>query len=240
MNAASSRGGRTQLLRLPPELSIHLEVSGLDRERRLHAGHLLDVSEQDGYRVRFENADLDIHPGDVLQVYFDLDRTFTKQLVHAVALDGAQRELRLDLRPVSEPVSAESRECYRVSAHAAHVVAHLGDGPPCEVVDVSASGFSFYTREAYEAGHALRATLLDHGAAIDGFVRVRNVRRTRNGRLRCGVSCIEDGHGTSALSRALTRLNLALQRKQLARRAEQLSELPRTSRPRFVPRRLSR
>ena len=240
MNAARSRAGRSHVLHLPPEFPIHLEISGLERERRLLAGRLLEVSEHDGYRVRFEATDLEIQPGDVLQLYFDWDRTFTKQLVHAVALGGQQREPSLDLRPVGEPVSAESRECYRVSAHAARVLAHLGDSPACEVVDVSASGFSVHTREPYEPGHALRATLLYEGAAIEGFVRVRNVRRTRGGRLRCGVSCIEDGHGSSNLSRALTRLNLALQRAQLARRAEMLSELPRASRPRFVPRRLAR
>ncbi len=240
MNAASSRRDRSHILRLPPEVPIHLEITGLERDRRLHSGRLLEIPDAGVYRVRFEQADLEIQPGDVLQLYFDWDRTFTKQLVHAVALDGEHRELCLDLRPVGEPVSAESRECYRVSAHSVRVLAHLGDSPACEVVDVSASGFSVYTREAYEPGHALRATLLHEGAAIDGFVRVRNVRRTRGGRLRCGVSCIEESHGSSSLSRALTRLNLALQRAQLARRAEMLSELPRAQRPRFVPRRLAR
>ena len=240
MNAARSQGGRSQILRLPAEHQIHLEVSGVERERRLLTGRLLEVSEHEGYRVRFEPADLEIEPGDVLQLYFDWDRNFTKQLVHAVALDGVERERCLDLRPVSEPVSAESRECYRVSAHSARVLAHLGDSPACEVVDVSASGFSVYTRDEHPPGHALRATLIHEGAAIEGFVRVRNLRRTRGGRLRCGVSCIEDGLGSSGLSRALTRLNLALQRAQLARRAELLSELPRAARPRFVPRRLAR
>ncbi len=240
MNAASSPGGRSNVLRLPSEVPIHLEISGLERERRLLAGRLLEAADAGVYRVRFEQTDLGIQQGDVLQLYFEWDRTFTKQLVHAVSLDGEQRELCLDLRPVGEPVSAESRECFRVSAHAARVMAHLGDSPACEVVDVSASGFSVYTREEHEPGHALRATLLHEGAAIEGFVRVRNVRRTRGGRLRCGVSCIEEANGSSRLSRALTRLNLALQRAQLARRAEMLSELPRSQRPRFVPRRLAR
>lgn len=240
MNAVSARGGRSQVLHLQSEAPIHLEISGLERERRLHSGQLLEVSDADGYRVRFEQADLDIQPGDVLQIYFDWDRSFTKQLVHAVALDGEHRELCLDLRPVGEPVSAESRECYRVSANSARVLAHLGESTACEVVDVSASGFSVYTREEYQPGHALRATLLHEGAAIEGFVRVRNVRRTRGGRMRCGVSCIEESNGSSSLSRALTRLNLSLQRAQLARRAEMLSELPRAQRPRFVPRRLAR
>jgi hypothetical protein len=236
VKAASSRGGRSQVVRLQPDHSIHLEVSGLDRERRLHAGRLLDASDDIGYRVRFEQAELEILQGDVLQVYFDWERTFTKQLVHAQERGGGEREICLDLRPIGEPVSAEARECYRVSARAANVMAHLGDSPACEVVDVSASGFSVYTREELQPGHALRATLLHEGSTIEGLVRVRNLRRTRSGRLRCGVSCIDD-NGNSGLGRALSRINLALQRAQLARRSEEMCTLPR---PRFIPRRLAR
>jgi hypothetical protein len=233
---ASSRAGRSQVLLLQPDVPIHLEVSGLQRERRLHSGRLVDASDERGYRVRFEQSDLEIGRGDILQVYFDWDRSFTKQLVHAVERSSGSHDVCLDLRPIGEPVSAESRECYRVSAHAAHVRAHLGESPACEVVDVSASGFSVYTREELQPGHALRATLLHEGAAIEGLVRVRNLRRSRGGRLRCGVSCIDD-NGNSVLGRALARLNLALQREQLARRSEKLSSLPR---PRFIPRRLAR
>jgi len=202
------------------DAAIYLELPGIDSQQRLNPGRLLSIGADGRYHGRFDNAAIATHMGKRLLLYFEASHRFTFQPVDIVDVCPDFEGVRVAMQPVSPPASAENRECYRVSAESANLLARLGgEAEAHEVLDVSATGFAAYVSSELAPGSSVRAALIHDGEITTGRVRVRNVRITPSGRLRCGLSCAEDTHENRLLLRTLPRINLELQRRELAMRS---------------------
>ncbi len=166
-----------------------------------------------------EHALANVERGQSALLFFEWNQRFSQQPNRVAEVVAEACGLRVSLLPTGRLSCAESRECFRVSAIASDLWAHLSDELRCEILDISATGFSAFVPEELPAGSLLEVTLSHAGESFRGTVRVKNTRRTPNGRLRCGFHCVEDRVRNQLLLGALPRINLALQREQLARRA---------------------
>ena len=73
------------------------------------------------------------------------------------------------------PVSAESRQAFRVSCLSANIRAVIAEEPRCEVVDLSTTGFGFYGRLEYRIGRRVQAFFLTTAKSTAGRARFRAV-----------------------------------------------------------------
>lgn len=227
---------------LEPHAKVYLEPAGEGASAERLAGRVVEIF--DGELVvrllpRASRAGCALAQGYALWMYFAAGSAFTRQPVDVRCVIHEPESVRVRVAPAGPPVPAEARQCYRVSAVAANLKAILGGAEACSVLDVSATGFSVYARSALEPGTPVRAVLVHEEERIPGLVVVQNLRRTRGGRLRCGVRCDDDVHTNGSLVRALPRINAELQRRQLARRSGLAADAGLPLAPRFTARRLA-
>jgi hypothetical protein len=223
-----------------PQSAVYVELPGVSEARSLLPAHLIGTGSAGlavHLRGRAAEVAAQLAPRQQVALYFEVDAVFRRQPVEVRGVARDSDGVRVDLAALGAPVSAESRECYRVSAIAANLKAVLGTAEACSVLDVSAMGFSVYARAPFEPGTSVRTVLVHEDERIPGIVIVQNLRRTRGGRLRCGVRCRDDMLSNGALMRALPRINMELQRRQLARRSGLMAEEPPTP-AQFTPRRV--
>jgi hypothetical protein len=112
--------------------------------------------------------------------------------------DQDSRAVVVVLKRVSDPVLAESRECYRVRTVPLNVTVRFVSCLECDLTDISQTGFAVLSDEAFEAKSVVEASLPDKdGCLIEGHVRVQSVRQLRNGRYRYGVAVFGRGMQTA-------------------------------------------
>jgi len=225
-------------------LLLELESSESSEDRRLLEHHQRAIALVAATRASEgpgkEDPDLPrIEAGQPALLYFVWNQRFSQQPGRVSQVLAEPEGLRLALMPTGRLASAESRECFRVSAIHADLWASLGPNLRCEVVDISASGFSAYVPEPLPEGSLIELTLESGDESVSGVVRVQNLRKAPGGRLRCGFHCVDDPRRNQLLLRTLPRINMALQREQLARRAG-LAEGAGPIAGRFEPSRLRR
>ncbi len=175
-----------------------------------------------GYNAVFEGRAFSLEDGAEVLVFYEINRRFMQQPVRVLSVveekksDGAAR-ITLELETTGDPVSAESRECYRVSCYSANVKAQLGEDPEmCEVLDVSATGFAIFSDAEYTAGQTLQATLYHNGTPVHGTAVVQSYRAFGK-KNRYGFRVVDDERLKATLKKDLNRINLAIQREQAAR-----------------------
>ena len=125
-------------------------------QAKLHAGKVGAISAK-GFTIAFEVQSFQLEDGAEVIAYYEVNRRFMQQPVRV--LSSAQTEeggLSMELETTGDPVSAESRECYRVSCYATGIKAQLGeDLELCEVLDVSATGFAVFSTAQYQIGQTM-------------------------------------------------------------------------------------
>ena len=117
-----------------------------------------------------------------------------------------------------DPVSAERRQCYRVSTVMAQVLATFGAEENCPVVDVSATGFAVVASNRYRTATVVDATVHYGGIAFSGKGRIESVRELKSGPIRYGVHCISDMGTGGTLQAGLPKICASVQREHLRRR----------------------
>ncbi|MCP4512657.1 MAG: hypothetical protein GY826_40380, partial [Fuerstiella sp.] len=109
-------------------------------------------------------------------------------------LDQDSRTIVLVVKRIGEPVLAESRECFRVRTVPLKLTVSFGKCAECELTDISQTGFAVLSDEFFEAKSIVDAALPGKdGIVVQGHVRIRSVRRLRNGRYRYGVAVFGRG-----------------------------------------------
>lgn len=199
----------------------------------LYPATVLDV--RDGaYTAVSTEAVFGLEAGGECVIYYELDREFMKHAARPSAFMSCDPEDELTTRdlidlPVSDnlcvfgfqtvgdPVSAENRQCNRVSTVTADIRSTLGDEKDCTVLDVSTSGFSVYASQLHEVGAVLEATLKFEDKSFSGKVCVQNVFEHHSGKFRYGMYGINDASGTCELEKGRQHINMEIQRKQLRR-----------------------
>jgi len=187
----------------------------------LYPGKVLATSDI-GYNAVFEEQGLSLEDGAEVIVFFNRNHRFTQQPVRVLSVakekTGDNRtRTTLELETTGDPISADSRECYRVSCYSADLKAQLGDDPQeCEVLDVSATGFAIFSNAEYSVGQLLQATLTHDGIPVQGTTVVQSCRTFGN-KSRYGLRAVDDQRPNATLQKDLNRINLAIQREQAAR-----------------------
>ncbi len=220
---------------------LFLQFPHESRTRLLHQGTVLDVS-PGAFQAMFEEEKLPIAAGQELMIYFDRQGKFLKQPARVIVVhDPASTEttpadpaaeqggddsvpmaqaigLVCALQPVGQPVSAESRQSYRVSTVISDRRAEL-NGEMCKLLDVSASGYAVISRKQYKFGQILEGAVTLHHETFRGQVCVQSIRELGEGRYRYGLYCAEDRAQRGGLKEGLPKLTMALQIEQLRRRS---------------------
>ncbi len=180
----------------------------------------------------FQRGAFILEDGAEVLVFYEINRHFMQQPVRVVSVvekgrphprilqeernDGETR-IRLELETTGDPIPAEKRECYRVSCYSANVKAQLGENPAmCEVLDLSATGFAIYSETQYTIGQTLVATLYYFGRHVLGAAVIESSAAFRK-KNRYGLRAVDDERPKATLKKDLYRINLVVQREQLAR-----------------------
>lgn len=129
-----------------------------------------------------------------------------------IDLDEDSRPVNVVLERIGDPVSAESRECYRVRTSALKVTVAFGSCPACELLDISQTGFAVLSDESLDMNSLVKAALPSGESVVHGHVRIQSLRQLSNGRYRYGVAVIGRGMQDTCAS-----LSTELQRKMLRR-----------------------
>lgn len=121
------------------------------------------------------------------------------------------------IEPVGDPISAESRQSYRVSTISAGIQARMGSESGLQVQDLSATGFALLADKKYKIGQTVEVAIRYGDESCHGKASIQSFRELESGRLRYGVRAIEEDPHAQTFLRTLQRISLAVQREQLAR-----------------------
>lgn len=163
-----------------------------------------------------QEAGLSLTVGQGILIYFEVGKKFVKQSARIEAVSDDDMPT-FDFVPIGEPVSAENRQQFRVSAVISDLTATLGEENRCKLLDVSASGFSVMSTQAYEISSIVDAALLHDGESYTGRVRIQSIRDLSPDGIRYGLYCVDEKGSNANLEEGLRRMSMDLQRKQLRR-----------------------
>ena len=193
-----------------------LQLPGNSKRRILHPAKLIGVNAE-VYTAEIEEAELFLESGQEILVYYERNREFMQQAARIDAVDETDPNLIISLITTGEPVSAESRQHYRVSTIMLGLSAQFGTEPCCAVLDVSATGFCVIAAEQYSIGKVLSTRIEHEGQTCTGNVSVQSVKPLNKGWIRYGVHCADQKSLDDNLAKALQQLSINVQRDQLRR-----------------------
>jgi hypothetical protein len=200
---------------------MFVSFAGGSKVRVLHHAKV-ESRVDDLLTVRY--SDPDGLPGErpeQVTVFFDGPKEFMQQPGQVVALETpeepGQEGLLTAVRVLGEPVSAETRQCYRVGTVLADYKAKLGRLGTCKLVDVSAVGVGFLCEQKLSLGEQTTIELSLGGRTSRGLGFIQSIKEVAGG-YRYGLLCLED-HGQGGLAKGLQQLTMDAQRTQLRRLA---------------------
>lgn len=205
------------MLRTGQEMFV--SFAGGSKVRVLHPAKV-ESRVDDLLTIRY--SDPDGLPGECpeqVTLFFDGAQEFMQQPGQIVALETPEEPGREGLlaavRVFGEPVSAETRQCYRVGTVLADYTARLGRLGTCKLVDVSAVGVGFLCKQKVSLGEQTSIEISVGGRTSRGLGFIQSVKEVADG-YRYGLLCLED-HGEGGLAKGLQQLTMDAQRKQLRR-----------------------
>lgn len=170
--------------------------------------------------IRFTDPDgVPTERPEHLTLFFDGPKEFMQQPAQAVMFESVEdpgsEAMLASVHLMGQPVSAESRKCYRVGTMLADYTANFGRLGECKLVDVSAVGVGFLSEQRLALGDQLEIEIKLGAKATQGLGYIQSVKRVAIG-YRYGLLCIED-KSKNGLSKTLQQLTMDAQRTQLRR-----------------------
>jgi hypothetical protein len=201
---------------LASETKIFLNFPHESQRRILHPATVKGVDEN-GCTAELEEANLSLEAGQDLFVYYNLKRKFVKQAARVDAILRAEPTLVVGFQTSGEPMSAESREWFRVSTVMANLTAVVGAEAECRLLDVSTMGFAVEASKRYEVGKIVSVTLRYGGDEFSGRARIQSIRPLEGGLIRYGLHAVDDRDSGGNLQRGQQQISAAIEREQLRR-----------------------
>ena len=196
---------------------MHLRLPSSGGERVLHPAVVEGIDGEEGTtRVSLKEDGLEVAAEMEIIIYYDLRREFVQQPARITEVECEETPNCVTLVTLGDPISAESRQVYRVTAISADADAKLGSAEACPLQDVSATGFAVISSEAYDLGQNLPALLRFEDLTFAGTACVQSIRELGKKRTRYGLRCVDSEEGD--LKDELNRISMMVQRSQLARR----------------------
>ncbi len=196
--------------------------------RRLRRSVVVATAE-DAISVRFVGKPFEFAVDQEVLMYFTPKREFMQQIGRITAIEVADTHVNPEqaevedrgpifvLEPVGDPISAESRQYYRVSTISARIEARFGKGANLQVQDLSATGFAVLADERFSIGQMIDVAIRHEDESCHGKVSIQSIRELESGKLRYGVRAIEEDPHARNFLKTLHRISFAVQRDQLAR-----------------------
>ncbi|MFQ5513095.1 MAG: hypothetical protein ACE5FG_01560 [Myxococcota bacterium] len=200
---------------LDPERAAFVQIPEASSKRVLHPARVVTVK-RECVRLELEDSDLELVEETDVFLYSEVRRKFMQQPARLESVTREDSRLEIELVTTGDPISAESRQHYRVSALAAEIAADLGQETGLPVLDVSATGFSVYAEQRHAVGLSLPTCLHFEGESLSGIAVIQSLDARRPGRLRYGLRCLSED-GREELPAALPLINMAVQRQQARR-----------------------
>ena len=198
---------------------LFLQVDEESENRMLHPGKIVGVGDHT-YTCEFDPEEVpSCEEGGAAFIYFEGGRTFMQQTARICSVAEAESKLLITLETTSAPVSAESRECYRVSTIMLGLTVSVADEEDCPLIDVSVSGMSATTASSHQLGDEVAVTLSYDGREYTGKVTVHSVRGPDGGRIRYGFHCVENRRSGGTLQQGLQAVSTSVQRLLIKRMA---------------------
>jgi len=195
---------------------VFLQLTNDSDERVLHPckiSKIIDVKD-DTYVCEFaQEEELLLEEDMAALIYFEDARKFMQQCVRICTVTKAESVFRITIETTSNPVSVESRECYRVSTVMLELTVTVATEEDCPLLDVSASGMSVTTTTPLKLGIQIPVKLSYGGREYAGEVIVQSTCEGDTGRIRHGFHCIEDPSRGGDLQQGLQLVSASIQRQ---------------------------
>jgi len=200
---------------LSVDQEVFICIPDVSTQRILHKTHVVAAGDVITLQLD-EPTSCDLEASQDVLIYFTDKREFMQQPARVEALDTeAEPAPMLNVSTQGEPVSAESRQCYRVSTVLMDLEVEV-DSENCPLLDISLTGFSFRTAKQYGTGQKLNVRLIHEGRDYVGEATVQSIDELGDD-IRYGCYCVEKAAGN--LMKGLQQKSLAAQREQLKRMA---------------------
>lgn len=214
---------------LGTDTGIFFRIPDGSNTRVLHPARIVEVSGET-HTAEVEDPQISLEAGQELLVYYEMKREFVQQsAIIDVIMDGQPEgeqpeeasedaaRLLVAFRLNGEPVSAESRQAYRVSTVVANLFSMFGKEERCRLLDVSATGFSLESRQRFSVGDIIEGTLLFEDKEFTGLATVQSIKPLSGGRFRYGLHSVEDKTRPADLLKGQQKISMAIQREQMRR-----------------------
>ncbi len=185
-------------------------------KRILHPATIVGT-EDETHTAELEETDLPVADGQDILIFYEKKREFTQQAAHIQKVVDDETKLIIEFETTGEPVSAESRQYYRVSAVMTGLTATLGSENACPLLDVSRTGFSVVARQTYDLGSFVNAVLRYDNHQYRDRVCVQSIRDLSRGRIRYGLHCVNKNRHAGGTPKGLHQISVSLEREQLRR-----------------------
>ncbi len=175
-------------------------------------------------QVHCEDTTMSFDAGTEATVFYQPQREFMQQaaIVHGLQStepqeEGAEPSLLIEL--LGEPVSAESRACFRASTAATDAYKVTFEGKAnTPMLDVSITGLAVAFTPGLQVGDQVDVEFSVGGKTFKGRSVIQSVAELSSKVTRYGVHCIES-KDVDGLTKGLQKLSMAVQREQAQRRA---------------------
>ena len=195
---------------------IFIEGRSKSGQRVLEPAEILD-STGGVLTAKVQSTELVFELGQELMVYYARGATLLKQSALVESCDTLEGFAEIQFALLAEPVSAEQRENYRVSAVNAELCVDIAEEMGCKLVDISSTGCSVIANGKYRLGQPLRITLYHEDEPITGEAVVRGKKKLDAERTRYGFDCVIDRYSDGTLKKGLRDITMTIQRSQLRR-----------------------
>ncbi len=204
------------MLSTTPGTGCFVQVPDESSQRILHSAVVQGFRDSTYTAELQENATL-LESGQDIFVYYEFRNEFTRQPARIDLIADTPSGYTISFQFTGDAVSAERRQCYRVSTVMAAVTATFGGEENCPVVDVSATGFAVIAAKQYKAMDIVTATVRFESETFSGQGRIESIRELEVGRIRYGLHCVDGKSTDETLRKGLQQISAAVQRQHLRR-----------------------
>lgn len=197
-----------------------VEISSPSEQRVLHPLSVL-ARQGNSWTVSSLEPGLTIEDDSEVRMYFDLRRQFMQQPaeVKAVRRDEENDTVEIEIELQGNPVSAESRQCFRIITVLSDRWMKFGSEEHCQIVDISATGCALISTQELKGSQCVPSSIEYRGKTYQGNLCVQSTKQLSSGKFRYGLHCTDRSKQEGNLLMALQILSMEIQREQLRRLA---------------------
>lgn len=193
---------------------VFVQIPDGSVQRILHPATIVAV-DSGALALEFSDPELKPQAGQAVLIFFDRKGEFTQQAARIGGVRASEPRAVIGVELLGKPISAESRQSYRISTAVSGLTAKVGSVENCRLLDVSAAGFAILTDKPLSVGEILKAELSLENDTFVGQVSVQNGAPFGSGQMRYGLYVVDEGEPGYDLQSGLLRISVYVQRQQL-------------------------